>query len=503
MEPEVGVGGIGEIRRRGIVRPHLQELDGRGFTAVVDEQVGVSLHREDDAGFAAVGVDVLAFEIRAQAIGDRDIEIEGEVLRHRLVLALEAQGFGRDAGDALVGDLRQRARLEHVAVEHDVVRRGRYREERIVVHQRQDREFAERGLGCGAQVFRSDDDAAVQRFILRDGRVCLAVAGQFGGAHAGALGNDDGAFGREGVGRRGIAGETAGADRTGTNTAGLQVRCAVAGVGDLRGIGAGNKALLRVAELHGKGADAGVEGVGAEKREARGPLVSKVALVDFERAGEIETRIVERLARDEVHGARNAAVDHVGGGVLVDLDAAEKFGRNVVEAERAAAVCGEDVAAVEFGANEGQAANDHARTFDREAVGVVALFEAADVDTGYALQGFGHRTVGKGADIVRRHHVHERVGVALDRLCVFERCADAFDDNDVFVVDRGVFLLCRRRVLRVGGPGHGEAQREAGHGAEGSALQVALPRGNGGGFHESLPREMPESAILSNDPRLA
>ncbi len=150
----------------------------------------------------------------------------------------------------------------------------------------------------------------------------------------------------------------------------------------------------------------------------------------------LRAHIVERLAGDEIDRTGNAAVDHVGGGVLEDFDAAQQFGRDVVERQRTAAIGGEDVAAVQFRTHEGQAANDHARTFDREAIGVVALFEAADIDAGHALQRFGNRTVGQGADVFGGDDVDERVGIALDALGVFQRGAEATDDDDtVFVHD--------------------------------------------------------------------
>jgi hypothetical protein len=79
------------------------------------------------------------------------------------------------------------------------------------------------------------------------------------------------------------------------------------------------------------------------------PFLGEVAVVGLARERDVEPVVVERLARVEVDRAGEAAFDHVGGGVLVDIDRAEQFGRHVGEVQRLPADAGgERVAAVEF-----------------------------------------------------------------------------------------------------------------------------------------------------------
>ena len=129
------------------------------------------------------------------------------------------------------------------------------------------------------------------------------------------------------------------------------------------------------------------------------------------------------------------AFDLVGRDVLVGFDPADEFGRDILEAQRAAAVGREDVAAVELRADIGKAANDDAGAFDRETRGVRGLFETADVHAGNTLQRFGDRTVGQRADIFGGDHVDHGIGAALDRLRGLQRGAEAGDD------DRGIGLF--------------------------------------------------------------
>ena len=111
---------------------------------------------------------------------------------------------------------------------------------------------------------------------------------------------------------------------------------------------------------------------------------------------------------------------------------------------------GENVPAVQFGPHERQTANDDAGAFNGETVGVVALFETADVDAGNALQGFGYRPVGQRADVFRRDDIDKGVGIALDVLGVFERRAVTADDDDIAFIQR-VFRSWRCFGLRQDG----------------------------------------------------
>lgn len=76
-------------------------------------------------------------------------------------------------------------------------------------------------------------------------------------------------------------------------------------------------------------------------------------MVVLDAAGDLAAVIVERQTRAQVHRAAQATFDHVGRGILVDVDAAEQFGRDVFEAQATAVVGGEDVTAIEFGTHLG------------------------------------------------------------------------------------------------------------------------------------------------------
>jgi hypothetical protein len=181
---------------------------------------------------------------------------------------------------------------------------------------------------------------------------------------------------------------------------------------------------------------------------------SEIAVVGFGGEREVEAAVVERLARVEVDRAGEAAFDHLGGRVLVDLDRAEQFGRNVGEVQRLPVDAGrERITPVELRADKVEASDDHARAFDRKVVGVVAAGEAVDRNPGDALQRLGDRTVGQRADVLRGDRVDHGVGIALDVLRVLEARADA-GDNDRTVFFAGVAGSgCRRAILRLCGRG--------------------------------------------------
>ena len=392
------------------------------------------------------------FRVEAQAIGRLEFEIEREVLGHRFAALLEAEEFGRERLDAEVRNLGQRTRNDAVAFDNRRRSVDIEGEEGRVVDQCQAGEFVERRIGFGAQVFCRDDGVASGALPLQHAGEGPAVTLQVGGAHAAALGYDHAVVGREVcrveflftetcVGRRGDA-ETA---------AGRQVARTVAGVGDLRGVGAGDQFLLRIGQLDADHATAGqVEGVRSEDREAGRPFFGQIADIGFDRARQVEARIVERLAGDEVDRARDAAFDHVGGDVLEHFDTAEQFGRDVVEGQGPAAIGREDVAPVQLGPDIGEAADDDAGAFDREAVRIVGAFEAADVHTGDALQRLGDRPVGQRADIFGVDGVDDSVGFALEILGRFQRAAEAADDDRVLAVLDDGFVVVVRRILSEG-----------------------------------------------------
>src|SRR3546814_1690740 len=85
--------------------------------------------------------------------------------------------------------------------------------------------------------------------------------------------------------------------------------------------------------------------------------------------GDMEAAIVEGLAGVEVDRTGQAALDQVGGRILVDLDRSQQFGGDVGEVQRLPADARrKGVAAVEFGADEVEAADDDARSLDREMI---------------------------------------------------------------------------------------------------------------------------------------
>src|SRR3546814_6585069 len=80
----------------------------------------------------------------------------------------------------------------------------------------------------------------------------------------------------------------------------------------------------------------------------------------------MEAAIVEGLAGVEADRTGQAALDQVGGRILVDLDRSQQFGGDVGEVQRLPADARrKGVAAVEFGADEVEAADDDARSLDR------------------------------------------------------------------------------------------------------------------------------------------
>ena len=465
QEPVEVALGIFEIGGIGNVVTRRQELHLRGFARVIDEQVRIGLHGRDEAVERTLRTDPLPFEVHPETVGQFHVDIDRDVFGHGVVLLLEAQQFGGNAGDAAERIvLRQDTALEHVAVEHRGGAGAEAGEQAVVVDQCQGGEFLQRAVGFGAQVFCRQQEAAVGAFELADRRKGLPVAAQVSGANAGTLGNDDRAGGRE-VGfivlRR--AGKAVGADRLQADTAAAEIGIAVAWIGDLRSVGARHQFLLRIAQLQAEGADTAVEGGRPQHREAGRPFLGHVAVVHFGGAGDVEAGIVERVAGDEVDRARDAAVDHVGSGVLEHFDPAQQFGRNVVERQLAAAVGREDVTPVQFRTDIGQAADDHARTFDAEAVGIVALDEAADVDAGDALQGFGHRAIRQGADVFGGNHVDDGIGIFLEILRALQRGTEAADVDRVVVGFVFLRSILRFGVLRLGDRAGGHAQRQAGN----------------------------------------
>ena len=161
----------------------------------------------------------------------------------------------------------------------------------------------------------------------------------------------------------------------------------------------------------------------------------------------MQPRIIERLAGDEVDRTGDAAIDHVRRHVLEHFDAAEQFGRYVVEAQNAATSGRKDIATVQFGSHEGKAANDDASTFNREAVGVGRLFETPNVDAGDALQCFGYRPVRQCANILSGNHVHECVSIFLDALSGIQRRRKTGNNDDITGIVVSLLVLFGRLIV--------------------------------------------------------
>src|SRR3546814_4520208 len=84
------------------------------------------------------------------------------------------------------------------------------------------------------------------------------------------------------------------------------------------------------------------------QRRGRRPFLAEVAVIAFGCEGDMEAAIVEGLAGVEVDRTGQAALDQVGGRILVDLDRSQQFGGDVGEVPRLPAVARrKGVAAVE------------------------------------------------------------------------------------------------------------------------------------------------------------
>src|SRR5690606_22085684 len=145
-------------------------------------------------------------------------------------------------------------------------------------------------------------------------------------------------------------------------------------------------------------------------------VLGLVAVVVVDAAGDLASGLVELHPRAPVDGAAEAALDDLGRGVLVDVDAGHQFGRDFLEADAAAAARAEHVAAVEFAPHEGQAAHLHPPAPGREVAGLVARRQAGDGHAGDAFDGVGDAAVGGRADLLHSHGVDDLGRFALNVL---------------------------------------------------------------------------------------
>jgi hypothetical protein len=229
---------------------------------------------------------------------------------------------------------------------------------------------------------------------------------------------------------------------------------AAAEVRHLGAVGARIEARIDGAQQQAERAGLGIPLVAVERRIGRRPALDEVAVAGLGRQREQTLLAVERQAGAQVDRARDAALDHVGRRALEHVDAAHQFGRHVREAQGAAVVGREGVAAVQFRTHEVQAADHDAAAFAREVVRIDAGGEAVDRHARNALQRLGHRAVRQGADILGGDRVADDLGALLELLRALQALTDAGDHH----------LVDRRRVF--GRFGLGQGRRGDQHRAE-------------------------------------
>jgi hypothetical protein len=178
----------------------------------------------------------------------------------------------------------------------------------------------------------------------------------------------------------------------------------------LQAIGAREDLGIRQRPEEADAANSSVPIVAHQQRSDRRPFLAEIAVSGLDVVAEVKALVVERQAQIHVDRAGKAALDPVGRSFLVNFDRAQQLGRHVLEVDGLAINAGgKCVASIELGAHEGQAADDHARSFSRKVIRVAGAGEAVDRDARHTLQRLGHRTVGEGADILRSNDVNNRI----------------------------------------------------------------------------------------------
>ncbi len=212
---------------------------------------------------------------------------------------------------------------------------------------------------------------------------------------------------------------------------------------DLEGVGAGG--AFRVGQIQQRadftdrsfpavGHQAGIRWRGLALLQFRPGAVS--------RDSGLEALVIERHRGTQVDQAADRALDLLGRRVLVDVDASNQLRRHVFEVQRTAAVGGERIAAIEFGAHVAQAADRYARALDREVLRVALGHGAVDGHAHDALQHFRHRAVRQLADIVGDDGINDFIGILFDLLRRLQRCALAGHHHRCTGIGRGG--LCER-----------------------------------------------------------
>ena len=183
-------------------------------------------------------------------------------------------------------------------------------------------------------------------------------------------------------------------------------------------------------------ADAAVGELGRREAGDRGFELVGVFGIDALRAHR-DRRLLERqrLRGDEIDRTAKPALCLAGERRLADFEASEQAGGHRIEPRRAAELVvlgrrqtrrpAEQGAAVDLDADLLQAAHRHRLAFAED---------AGDLDAGDALQRLGDVRIGKLADVLGGDHVHHLRRVTLDVGGLFERGANARDDD--FLVRR-------------------------------------------------------------------
>jgi hypothetical protein len=173
----------------------------------------------------------------------------------------------------------------------------------------------------------------------------------------------------------------------------------------------------------------GFPGVAEQQRSLRFDLFAEVAEVSATGQASREAFMVERLARAQIDGTRDAALDHVRRGILVHVDTGHELGRHVLETQAARVARAEDVATVELAAHLGEAPHGDAAALRREAIGIAGREQVVDRHAGDSLQGLRHTAIRQRADVDRADRIDDDLGVLLYLLRSLDALAQARDHD--------------------------------------------------------------------------
>ena len=406
--------------------------DGRKVAVDSELQIGTIFQLGEGRHRVNLGrrLDVLEITAERPSAARRIFEVQRDIAGPFRVVA--------DPGVGVVVGVGHDARNKDVVF---VIRIGRVRrQDALAAH----RVFDVIGLGLRTQRLQGEQPLVI-RAPLRRQRDRRALLFPVDGAPAHILGNINRFVGLaravSAVGRQDHRVITVGRDAVG----------AVADVGDAD--------VGQEAEL----AETGIPTIGTDHATGPEALLGQVAVVVVGVDRQQAVGVVERHAGAQVDRAGDAALDHVGGDVLIDVHARQQVGRDILEAETAARGGGEDVATVGFGTHARQAAHEDAAAFGRQTGGVAGGVGALQGDAGNALQRLRHRTVRQGADVHGGHRIDDDLGILLDGLGRAKLGANAGDDH---FIDRGGVVRLGRILL-----GERARRQRCGHRKQGRSTQ--------------------------------